>query len=192
MGVIGWLRVIDAVSGLAEASKRFRRPAEAPLEAAGGGASGAIEARLTGVVIAALKEAFDRDRARLDLERDQVDAERRRAQEALRLELQRQAVERALGQLRIAAIFAAIIWVTSALLLAALPGMRAVTPRVLLAAGWGALLITLALSFGGHQQIGRAMARGDGADVSSPLAAAVPWLLVVGFGLTAASLLAAL
>ncbi|RPJ84398.1 MAG: hypothetical protein EHM13_04470, partial [Acidobacteria bacterium] len=36
-----------------------------------GGGLGPIEARLAGIVVAALKEAFDRDSARLDLERDQ-------------------------------------------------------------------------------------------------------------------------
>ena len=40
---------------------------------------GALEARLAGVVVAALKEAFDRDSRRLELERDQLAAERLRA-----------------------------------------------------------------------------------------------------------------
>ena len=52
---------------------------------------GGLEARMAGVVVAALKEAFDRDTRRLELERDQLDAERERAERALRLELQRQA-----------------------------------------------------------------------------------------------------
>ena len=52
---------------------------------------GGLEARLAGVVVAALKEAFDRDTQRLELEREQLDAERQRAERALRLELRRQA-----------------------------------------------------------------------------------------------------
>jgi small-conductance mechanosensitive channel len=191
MGVLGWLRVIDTVSGLAEASKRFRRPAESE-PASTGGPFGPLESRLTGVVVAALKEAFDRDRARLDLERDHIEVERRRAEAALRLEMRRQAAERIIGQLRIAAALAAIIWVTSALLLAALPGMRAFTPRVLLGAGWGALTITFVLAFAGYQQITRRLADSGGGDISSRLAAAAPWLLVIGFACTASSLLAAL
>ena len=51
---------------------------------------GHLEARLTGVMVSALKEAFDRDAARLDLERAALDDQRRRAEEALRLELVRQ------------------------------------------------------------------------------------------------------
>ena len=42
-------------------------------------ASARLETRLAGVVVAALKEAFDRDRARMDLERAQIESERRRA-----------------------------------------------------------------------------------------------------------------
>ena len=38
-------------------------------------------------MVAALKEAFDRDARRLDFERDQIEAERARAEQALRLEL---------------------------------------------------------------------------------------------------------
>jgi hypothetical protein len=41
---------------------------------------GQLETRLTGVVVAALKEAFDRDSRRLDLEHEQVNAERQRAE----------------------------------------------------------------------------------------------------------------
>ena len=38
---------------------------------------GPLEARLAGVVVAALKEVFDRDSVRLEMERSQIDAERR-------------------------------------------------------------------------------------------------------------------
>lgn len=191
MGVLGWLRVIDTVSGLAEASKRFRaRPADPP-EPPTGGPLGQLETRLAGVVVAALKEAFDRDRARLDLERDHLEEERRRADEALRLEMRRQAAERLIGQLRVAAVFAAVIWVTSALLLAWLPGMRASMARILLGFGWAALILTCAVAFGGHQQVTRRIAI-DSTDTALPLVTAAPWLLVLGFALTAASLIAAL
>ena len=188
MGLLGWLRVIDTVSGLAEASKRFRQPQETAAPP-GGGALGVLESRLTGVVVAALKEAFDRDRARLDLERDSLEAERRRAAEALRLELRRQAVERAVGQMRLVATFAAVVWITSALLLAWLPGMRAATPRILLGAGWTFLVLTCALAFIAHQQVTR-----DAVDPPEPAMASrsAPWVLVGGFALTAASLVAAL
>ena len=53
------------------------------------------------MVVAALKEAFDRDHARLELERGQLEEERRRAAAALQAELRRQAIDRELGRLRL-------------------------------------------------------------------------------------------
>src|SRR4051812_44069368 len=99
MGVAQWMRVLDTVSGLAQLTERFRRPATAdpagPLApSGGGGALGGLEARMAGVLVAALKEAFDRDSTRLEMERSQIEGERRRAEEALRAELRRQAGER--------------------------------------------------------------------------------------------------
>src|SRR6185295_19692398 len=66
-----------------------------------GGLANHLEARLSNVVVAALKEAFDRDHARLELERAQLEEQRRRAEEALRLELRRQAADRELARLRL-------------------------------------------------------------------------------------------
>src|SRR5512145_574147 len=105
---IGWLRVLDAVGGLVELSSRFRRPPPGDDMATGaaGRPGGALETRLAGVLVAALKEAFDRDSARMELERSQVEAERRRAEEALRAELRRQAADRLLAQLRLVAVMA--------------------------------------------------------------------------------------
>ena len=92
--------------------------------------------RLAGVVVSALKEAFDRDSARLEMEQAQIEAERKRAEELLRVELRRQAAERMLGQLRLIAVIAVGTWAVSAILGAVMPGMRDALPRVLLAAGW--------------------------------------------------------
>src|SRR6185369_13315161 len=64
---------------------------------------GGLEARLAGVVVAALKEAFDRDTRRLDLERQQLEAERQRAERALRLELQRRRPRRTGGRVALPA-----------------------------------------------------------------------------------------
>src|SRR5512145_1510629 len=108
MGFAQWMRVIDTVSNLVALTGRVRQPPpetpSAPLAA--GGAVGQLEARLAGVVVAALKEAFDRDRVRMDLERAQMESERQRAEEALRAELRRQAADRALGQVRLIAVMA--------------------------------------------------------------------------------------
>ena len=95
-----------------------------------------MEARLAGVVMAALKEVFDRDSVRLEMERAQIDAERRRAEELLRAELRRQAADRVLGQLRLIAVMAVGMWALSAVLGIWMPGMREGLPRVLLGAGW--------------------------------------------------------
>jgi hypothetical protein len=100
MGIANWMRVLDTVSGLARMGGKLRSLTleSGPATQSGGGT---LETRLAGVVVAALKEAFDRDRARMDLERAQIDAERRRVEEALAAELRRQTAERALGQLRL-------------------------------------------------------------------------------------------
>src|SRR6188474_183672 len=136
MGIANWMRVLDTVSGLARMGGKLRSlTVDSGIAAIQGGA-GALETRLAGVVVAALKEAFDRDRARMDLERSHVEAERRRAEEALAAELKRQAAERALGQLKLLAIIAIATWMLSAALAVWLPGMRAGLPRTLLGAGW--------------------------------------------------------
>ena len=88
------------------------------------------------MVVAALKEAFDRDRARMDLERSQMEAERARAEEALRAELRRQAAERALGQLRLIAVMAFALLMVSAALGVWMPGMQTLAPRILMGSGW--------------------------------------------------------
>src|SRR5918999_5683815 len=106
MGVGGWMRVLETVSTLAQAGARLRRSVAGTdmQQSTGGGPIGALETRLAGVVVAALKEAFDRDRARMDLERETLEADRARAERALQAELRRQAAERALGQLRLISI----------------------------------------------------------------------------------------
>src|SRR5688572_3270554 len=148
MGVAQWMRVLDTVSGLVQMTGRFRRPPDSDLQTTspGAGPLGQLETRLAGVVVAALKEAFDRDRARLDLERAQMDSERQRAEDALRAELRRQAAERALSQLRLVAIMALTTWMLSAALMVVLPGMRG-TPRVLMGFGWAFALAALGAAF---------------------------------------------
>src|SRR5919108_5010861 len=123
MGIARWAGVIDTVGGLVRMARQFRKGASEGLTAGqpGAGPLGQIEARLAGVVVAALKEAFDRDSARMEMERQQIDAERRRAEEALRAELRRQAADRVLGQLRLIAVMAVSAWALSAALVVMLP-----------------------------------------------------------------------
>jgi hypothetical protein len=193
MALGGWMRALNAVSGLVELSKQFRRPV-APDESltAGGRPGGALEARLAGVLVAALKEAFDRDSARLELERSQVDAERQRAEQALRAELQRQAADRALAHLRLIAMLAIGGWALSAALGAWLPGMRAPLPRVLLGLGWAAAFSSLGCAFAGWRTVLGSSADITGAAVEPRAAVVAPWLLLAALAFIGASLLFAL
>src|SRR5262249_6001890 len=140
---------------------------------------GGLETRLAGVVVAALKEAFDRDRVRMDLERAHVEAERRRAEQALEAELRRQAAERALTELRLIAVMAVAAWMLSAALAIWLPNMRTVIPRVVLGAGWACCFAALGCAFAGGQRAS-AWTVGTGQSVTTPApdstaATLAPW-----------------
>lgn len=197
---VPWAKVFDTVSSLAQLSGSFRRPAgDDPGAAASGEPSGSplapLEARLAGVVVAALHEAFDRDRVRMDMERAQVEAEQKRAAEALAAELRRQAAERVLGQLRLIAVIVIGIWTVSALLAAWLPGMRAGLPRMLLGGGWALAFASLGCAFAGWQRMSDWTGAPTGTTAVAPqggAAAAAPWLLLGALALIAASLLVAL
>jgi hypothetical protein len=202
MGIGQWMRVLDTVSGLVQMSGRFRRSDE-EMPSAGGGPLGQLETRLAGVVVAALKEAFDRDRARMDLERSHLDAERLRAEEALRAELRRQAADRALGQLRMVAVMAFGLLMTSAALGVWLPGMRAVVPKALMGSGWLLAIAALGCAFVSWRHVSAWSSRAGvsdpsgvrDADPSQPehsAATAALWLLLTSLTLTLASLLTAL
>jgi hypothetical protein len=197
MGFAQWMRVLDTLGGLVQLTGRMRRGEDpSGLQAtAPGGSLGQIEARLAGVVVAALKEAFDRDSTRLELERSQIEAERQRAEAALQAELRRQAAERALGQLRLVAVMAIGVWALSAPLAVWLTGMREGLPRMLLGAGWLSAIGTLGAAFAGWQQISSWSADSRALPATAPhpgAAAAAPWLLLLALGLTGASLLVAL
>ena len=201
MGVAQWMRVLDTVSGLVQMSGRFRKPPETELQPgpAAGGPLGQLEARLAGVVVAALKEAFDRDRARMDLERTQMESERARAEQALHAELRRQAAERTLGQLRMIAIMAFALLMVSAALGVWMPGMRGITPRVLMGTGWVSAIGALGCAFAGWQHVS-AWTSGEAhaVEVSPRTApahlavATAPWLLLLSLTLTGIALLTAL
>lgn len=150
--------------------------------------AGQLETRLTNVVVAALKEAFERDHARLELERVQMDEQRRRAEEAMRLELRRQAVDREIGRLRLLAGTALVGWLASVSLFAVRAGAASLASRVVLAAGWVLMLGALASAFSAQGRLARSAADPAGAD-AGPAAAAALWLLVAGLAVAASSLL---
>ena len=187
MGVGQWMKVLGTVSTLAEMGARLRRPAA---DLAPGGTS--LEHRLAGVVVAALKEAFDRDRARMDLERETLDAERSRAERALEAELRRQAADRALNQIRLIAVFAGLVLLVSSILAAWIAGMRAGAAAALLTAGWTLSLATLGSAFAAWQQVSVwASATEPPPAGTSKLVALAPWLLLASLALVASSLLMA-
>ena len=197
MGFAQWMRVLDTLGGLAQMAGRLRRNDEPTglQTSAGGGPLGLIEARLAGVVVAALKEAFDRDSTRLELERSQIEAERQRAEAALQAELRRQAADRVLGQLRLVAVMAIGVWALSAALGVWLPGMRDGLSRILLGLGWVFAIGALGSAFAGWQKVSKwsSDTRTIAVTLPEPGAAAfAPWLLLLALALTGASLLTAL
>ncbi len=119
-----WLRILDlALTGLEFARKTNRRSLSAALGepnsqlATGSVGGGMSDARLARVVVAALKEAFNRDHQRLEFEREQQEAERQRAERLWKIELARQAGDREIGRLRVLAI-TAIVTLLATLVLA--------------------------------------------------------------------------
>jgi hypothetical protein len=192
MNFVGLFKAFDAVMAFREATRRFKGepPPETALSAtAAQGIAGQVEARLTNVVVAALKEAFNRDHARLELERAQLDEQRRRADEALRLELRRQTVDRELARLRLLAGAALVGWIASLVLVAARLAALATPGRIALAAGWLLLLGALGAAFTAQGRIGAATVDGNLAIDPGPAGIASLWLLIAGLGVTAISLL---
>ena len=192
-----WLQVLDAVIGVTDLArsrkirKMSRESADQPqqLETGGRAGLGGLEARLAGVVVAALKEAFERDTHRLELEREQLDAERLRAERALALELRRQASDREIGRLRLLAGVAVASWIGtlffSARLLGGPPGARAA-----LGIAWLLLLAAFASSFVAQSRVAESASRPDERAVDSGLAGAFAlWLIVLGLALVGVAVL---
>lgn len=185
---VPWLQVIDAALSVANFARGRKALPPAPAGTQqvelGGPATGGLEARLAGVVVAALREAFDRDSRRLDLEREQLEAERQRAERALRLELQRQAGEREIGRLRLLAGVAGIAWIGTLVLASRLLG-GGTGARASLGAGWLFLLGAIAASFTAQSRVAAAIDAlaaddGRGAIRSSASGVLALWLMIGG------------
>jgi len=184
-----WLQLIDAALGVANFARGRKAPPQddTPQQLQHGtqGPAG-LEARLAGVVVAALREAFDRDSRRLDLEREQLAAERQRAERAMRLELQRQAADREIGRLRLLAGVAIVAWLGTLVMSARLIA-GGVGARVSLGAGWLLLLGATAASFVAQSHAAAAAdALPVGEDSRPPVIASAAgtsalWLLLCGF-----------
>lgn len=192
MNFASLIKAVDAVMAFRDAAKRFKSKDSAPLDmtqtpsAAAPGLGGPIEARLTNVVVAALKEAFDRDHARLELERTHLDEERRRTEAALQLELRRQAADRELARLRLLAGTALIGWIASVAIAAAGFAGGSVPARIGLVLAWLLLLGALGAAFTAQGHVGVSQPGGAAAGTAG---AASLWLLLAGLAVTAMSLL---
>jgi hypothetical protein len=188
-----FIKAFDTLMVLRDTAKRLKGepplPADTSLTAQAPGLAGHIEARLTNVVVAALKEAFDRDHARLELERAQIEEQRRRAEEAMRLELRRQAADREVGRLRLLAGTALVGWIASVLVFVARLGDASLAARVIIAAGWLLLLAALGAAFSAQGRISTFVPEGDRPLELGRAGEAGMWLLVGGLALSAASLL---
>jgi hypothetical protein len=188
VNIANFVRAYDAVIAFRDAARRFKdstppKPETSMSQNAAQGLAGQIETRLTNVVVAALKEAFDRDHARLELERTQLDEQRRRAEEAQRLELRRQVIDREIGRLRLLAATALIGWIASIAVLFVHQG--SVPSRVVLGVGWLLLLGSLGTSFTAQERV-----NAEHVDTSEADRGALPlWLMIAGLAATAISLL---
>lgn len=197
MNIAGLFKAVDAAMALREVARRIRGTPPSGESSESGlsrqppapGLAGQIEARLTNVVVAALKEAFDRDHARLELERTQLDEQRRRAEEAMRTELRRQAADREIGRLRLLAATAMVGWISSVLMLAAELQDASAPARTAIAAGWLSLLGALAAAFTAQGRIGAAVPDGDRPVDGGASGSAALWLLIAGLAVTGMSLL---
>ena len=188
-----WMQVIDAVTGLADVALARRARKRAPAEEPQVMEPAALTARLAGVVAVAVKEALDRDSRRLDLEREQAEAARDRAERALALELLRQAGDREVGRLRLAAGIAAAGWLVTLFLALRLIG-SGTAPRVVLGIGAGCLVAALGSVFAGLSHVNRSLARLDAARPTfdpSPAVALAAWFIVGGLLLASLAVLIA-
>jgi hypothetical protein len=177
---VPWLRILDAVIGVTDLA-RSRRLASASKAAEGGSQlPSGIETRLAGVVVAALREAFDRDARRLELEREQMEEDRRRAERALQLELLRQAADREVVRLRAIAGMAVVIWLGSLFIV-----LRAasVASRVAVGFGWLLLVGGIAASFSAQASVAESLSRERASTSDAGFIA--QWLTIAGFALVA-------
>jgi hypothetical protein len=163
-----WLRILDAVIGVTDLARSRKMKS---LSRTGGDPESleslaqraplhGLEARLAGVMVAALKEVFDRDNRRLELERSQAEAERERAERALRLELLRQRADREIGRMRLLAAVGVVGWLGT---LSFASRMVETSSRVMFAGGWLVLLAAVATSFAAQAQVAAAVERAKGA-----------------------------
>jgi hypothetical protein len=196
MNFAGFLKAFDTVMALRDVARRVAggpppaRDDSGLIQSPGGGGIGnQIEARLTNVVMAALKEAFDRDHARLELERAQLEEQRRRSEEAMRQELRRQAADRELARLRLIAGTALIGWMAAVAVFVFRASAMPPYARGIMAAGWLLMLGALALAFTAQSRAGEEIIAGGEATAASRPGTWAVWLMTAGLATAAISLI---
>ena len=189
---VPWISLIDVALGLTDVVRRMRGSGDTKgrsLAASSTVVPRARDTRLTGVMMSALREAFDRDHERHELERQRAEDERQRAEDdrlraerAMRLDALRQAGDREIGRLRLTVGVAISSVLVSMLLATRL--LTGVGGRVALGAGWLLLLVAIAQSFAEQGRIGRLLMFSDDQLSPSRLASGtsglVLWLIVGG------------
>jgi hypothetical protein len=191
----GLFKAFEAVITFSDAARRFTGGTPAPestsiaATAAGSGLAAQIEARLTNVVVAALKEAFERDHARLELERTQFEEQRRRAEEATRMEIRRQAADRELGRLRLLAGTALVGWIASVVVLVVRVATMTTVARAVVIVGWVLLLGALGAAFSAQSRVAAPVADNRDAPDAGRAGAIAMWLLIAGLGVSGLSVL---
>jgi predicted phage tail protein len=111
-----------------------------------GGFAGQLEAQMANVVVSALKEVFNRDNARLEMERAQIEDQRKRAEEARQLELRKLTIDREGNRLRLMAGAALLGWLVSVAVLALQFSTAGSLSRALFVAGGMVLLASAGIS----------------------------------------------
>jgi hypothetical protein len=185
-----WVRIIDGLLGATDMVRWVRGKSDVPAPSSGGG----LEHRLAGVVVSALKETFDRDRARLELEQQRADEERLRAERAFRLELLRQAGDREISRQRLLGALA--IGSVLAIMIMALLLQAGTTTRILLVAGALLQIGAFGCASAAQSQVARALGQGDdralAAEITESAAGrSTVWLLVLGLALVVNGVFAA-
>jgi hypothetical protein len=180
----GIVTLVDSIKGTKEPAARQSQQPEAPTV----GLAEQLQVGLTNVVVAALKEAFDRDRARLEMEQAQLEEQRIRAEAALRLEMRRQAVDREAGRLKILGGTALIGWLVDVALLVSRGGSMTTVSRIVVATGSLLLLAALRFVFLAYSRISNST-EAEPQTPQSNLDVAL-WLILGGLALTIASFLA--
>jgi len=185
-------KAFDAAVLVREAAKRFGAPPPSPPPETGlektvpdANLVGHLETRLTNVVVAALKEAFARDHARLELERTQLDEQRRRADDALRMEQRRQEADREIGRLRLIAATALVGWIASVVMVVVRLDVASTLSRGIAAGGWLLLLGALGAAFTAQGRISEEHQRIEAGRVG----VAALWLLIAGLATSGIGLL---